>query len=397
MFRPAHLFFLLTLVSATADAEDTVKPISKASDTADTNKPEKRVDDAKSISKTSALTLGAVTTEVDGDLTIVTARLNRSPEWKNLELEEHGTFLQVKLPNTQVPASGEFLDGSGPFLRKLASFQTGAEDGALRLFINQDAAKAKLASAAELLGDRIVITIDHKKLEQLISSADSKPISAETASAQPTSSQTSMTSTSNTITSAPPATDVRRASDLPSQNLHTQLTKGAAVCALLFIALLAVQFFKTRKTRRGAIAKTSDYLEPATMRVLSSIPVGQKQKLTLVQVGGQQLLLGITPESISLLTHIEPRQAHAQFSRALENANPDAEIKLKNPAELNPGTKRQPLTAATVKSRSLAPTKGANINVAIGEDGPVNVRNNTKKDDDITKILRDRLRNLPPG
>lgn len=394
MFRLTTLFFVITLASATAYAEDSTKTNPKNSATSDSNRVEKRPDDLKKSSKSAALTLGAVTTEIDGDLTIVTARLNRSPDWKNLDIEEHGTFLQVKLPNTQVPASGEFLDGSGPFLRKLASFQTGVDDGALRLFINQDAAKAKLASSAELLGDRIVITIDHKRLEQLISPAENKVTPAVV---QPLSSGEQQTALASSQPSTPAQAENMRAPALPSQNLHAQLTKGAAVCALLFIALLCAQFFKSRKARRGVTAKSSDYLEPATMRVLSNISIGQKQKLTLVQVGGQQLLLGVTAESISLLTSIDQRATTTQFSRALENANPDAEIKLKSPAELTPATKRQPLTASTVKARSLGPTKGSSINVAIGEDGPVNVRSNSKKDDDITKILRDRLRNLPPG
>jgi flagellar biosynthetic protein FliO len=394
MFRLTTLFFVITLASATAYAEDSTKTNPKNSDASDSNRVEKRPDDLKNSSKSAALTLGAVTTEIDGDLTIVTARLNRSPDWKNLDIEEHGTFLQVKLPNTQVPASGEFLDGSGPFLRKLASFQTGVDDGALRLFINQDAAKAKLASSAELLGDRIVITIDHKKLEQLISPPENKVTPAVV---QPVSSGEQQTALTSSQPTTPTQTENRRSTALPSQNLHAQLTKGAAVCALLFIALLCAQFFKSRKARRGGAAKSNDYLEPATMRVLSSISIGQKQKLTLVQVGGQQLLLGVTAESINLLTSIDQRGTATQFSRALENANPDAEIKLKSPAELTPAAKRQPLTASTVKARSLGPTKGSSINVAIGEDGPVNVRSNSKKDDDITKILRDRLRNLPPG
>lgn len=396
MFRRAALLFVMTLLATKAYAEDGAKVNPKNSDTADATRLEKRADESKNASRSSALTLGAVTTDVDGDLTIVTARLNRSPDWKNLELEEHGTFLQVKLPNTHVPASGEFLDGSGPFLRKLASFQTGVDDGALRLFINQDAAKAKLASSAELLGDRIVITIDHKKLEQLISSNDSK---IAPAAAQPAVSNNAQATAASPIAAQSNAstTEAKRSTELPSQNLYTQLTKGAAVCAILFIALLCAQFLRARKIRRGGIAKNGDYLEPATMRVLSTIPIGQKQKLTLVQVGGQQLLLGVTSESINLLTQIDSRPSVAQFSKALENANPNAEIKLKNPAELNAPTKRQPLTASTVKPRTLGPTKGSNINVAIGEDGPVNVRGNSKKDDDITKILRDRLRNLPPG
>ena len=394
MFRLTTLFFVLTLASAAAYAEESTKVNPKSSDTNDVNRSDKRPDDLKNSSKSAAITLGAVTTEIDGDLTIVTARLNRSPDWKNLDIEEHGTFLQVRLPNTQVPASGEFLDGSGPFLRKLASFQTGADDGALRLFINQDAAKAKLASSAELLGDRIVITIDHKKLEQLISPTENKVTPAVV---QPVSSGDQQTALVSSQPSTPSQAETKRSTALPSQNLYAQLTKGAAVCALLFIGLLYAQFFKSRKARRGGTAKSGDYLEPATMRVLSSISIGQKQKLTLVQVGGQQLLLGVTVDSINLLTNIDQRATTTQFSRALENANPDAEIKLKSPAELTPATKRQPLTASTVKARSIGPTKGSSINVAIGEDGPVNVRSNSRKDDDITKILRDRLRNLPPG
>jgi flagellar biogenesis protein FliO len=394
MFRLTTLFFVITLASNAAYAEDSIKANPKNSDAIDANRLDQRQDNLKNTSKSAGITLGAVTTEIDGDLTIVTARLNRSPDWKTLDIEEHGTFLQIKLLNTQVPASGEFLDGSGPFLRKLASFQTGADDGALRLFINQDAAKAKLATSAELLGDRIVITIDHKKLEQLISPTENKVIPAVV---PPVSSGEQQPALASSQPSTLSQAENNRSTALPSQNLHAQLAKGAAVCALLFIALLSAQFFKSRKTRRGGIAKSSDYLEPATMRVLSNISIGQKQKLTLVQVGGQQLLLGVTAESISLLTSIDQRAATTQFSRALENANPDAEIKLKSPAELNPATKRQPLTASTVKPRSLGPTKGSSINVAIGEDGPVNVRSNPKKDDDITKILRDRLRNLPPG
>lgn len=396
MFRVVTLFILMTLACTKANGAESTRVHLKNTDTSDTDKTKRRLDDSKSTSKSSALTLGTVTTDIDGDLTIVTARLNSSPDWKSLELEEHGTFLQVKLPNTQVPASGEFLDGSGPFLRKLASFQTSTDDGALRLFVNQDAAKAKLASSAELLGDRIVITIDHKKLEQLISPADSKIAPGVAPATSPDATQATSSAAANTQANTALVTD-KRPSEMPGQNLHAQLTKGAAVCAILFITLLGVQYFKSRRVRRGGLAKSADYLEPATMRVLSSIPVGQKQKLTLIQVGGQQLLLGITSESISLLTHIDSHPSTAQFSRALENANPDAEIKLKNPTELNAPSKRQPLASSTVKARSLGPTKGANINVAIGEDGPVNVRSAQKKDDDITKILRDRLRNLPPG
>jgi len=348
-------------------------------------------------SPSTNISLGTITTDVEGDLTIITARLNRNPEWKNLELEEHGTFLQVKLPNTQIPASGEFLDGNGPFLRKITSFQLGSEDGALRLFVNQDAAKAKLATSAELLGDRVLITIDHKKLEQLIAPA-AKAEPTEAAAAAPTidnaPKKPEATGAKELKNNAPTSADQKN----EESNLHQQLTKGAAVCAVFFIALLAIPALKSRKKRASQSSKHSDYMEPATMKVLSSVSLGQKQKLTLVQVGSQQILLGITPDNINLLTNVETRPHSAMFSRALETANPDAEIKLKNPAEISSSPARRTLTPPTIQGRSLKPGKGSSINIGVGEDGPVELgRGSLKKDEDITKILRDRLRNLPPG
>jgi flagellar biogenesis protein FliO len=354
--------------------------------------------------------LGAITTDVESDLTIVTARLNKAPDWKTIELEEHGTFLQIKLPQTQIPSSGEFFDGNGPYLRKLASFQLPNEDGALRLFINQDASKAKSATTAELLGDRLVITIDHKKLEQLISPASAKIEAASTASNNAANSaaaidvalpQNVVTGTKTTASSVNPNT-VANNKTLNASNgdqLHAQLTKGAGICAILFLTLMGLQLHRVRRRKSKKSALERDYMEPATMRVLSSIAVGQKQKLTLVQVGGQQLLIGVGPESINLITAIEPRPKVTNFANALESANPNAEIRLKAPEQVTPTRPtRKPISASTLPSHPTASIKGNSINVGIGEDGPINMKGqNGNKEADITKILRDRLRNLPPG
>ena len=370
---------------------------------------------AKAIAKPAlkpakVTSLGAITTDVESDLTIVTARLNKAPDWKAIELEEHGTFLQIKLPQTQIPSSGEFFDGNGPFLRKLASFQLPNEDGAIRLFINQDASKAKLATTAELLGDRLVITIDHKKLEQLISPAPAKIDDARAASNNAANSTAAIdvalpqnvvagTKTTESTVNANIADSNKTLSPSNGDQLHAQLTKGAGICAILFLALLGLQLHRVRRRKSKKSAIDSDYMEPATMRVLSSIAVGQKQKLTLVQVGGQQLLIGIGPESINLITSIEQRPKISNFANALESANPNAEIRLKAPEQVTPTRPtRKPLSSSTLPSRPAAAIKGNSINVGIGEDGPINMKGqNGNKEADITKILRDRLRNLPPG
>jgi len=342
--------------------------------------------------------LGLITTEVEGDLTIVTARLNKIPDWKEVVLEEHGTFLQVKLPQTQIPASGEFIDGNGPFLRKLATFQLPDEDGALRLFVNQDAAKAKLATTAELLGDRLVITIDHKKLEQLIAP---QAVKQDTA--------TDIIGKTTVDKSSPAPSDLINAEAKPEKiaptetsgvsNLAPQLTKLAGFCGIMFLALIAAHWARARRIKRSRGSFDRQAVEPVSLKVLSSVNIGPKQRLTLVQVGDQQILLGVSSESINLITTVEPKPRPNSFARQLDAANPNAEIRLKAAEDITtPRPQRRPAIASTTQTRSENTIKGGRINVGVGENGPQNLNSQTSHNEgDITKILRDRLRNLPPG
>jgi len=350
----------------------------------------------KDVSPNPILTLGAVTTEVDGDLTIITARLNKTPEWKLTEIEEHGTFIQIKMPHTLIPSSGEFLDGSGPFLRKIASFQVSDEDGALRLFLNQDAAKAKMATSAELLGDRIIISIDHKKLEQLINPVVTS--AAQNFNISEVSDNTASKVSVSELQNAPAPTTADTTDPLVADgnNLQEKLTQGAILCGVLFLALLGIQLIRSRKFKLKTKHAQKQYVEPVTMRILSSISLGQKQKLTLVQVGKQQILLGLTPDNINLLSTIDSQSSINNFSKALESADSNADVRLKNPMELTHTSGQKRLASHTVNSRTIGPKRGNHINVAVGEDGLVDARS-PKTEDDITKILRDRLRNLPPG
>ncbi len=41
------------------------------------------------------------------------------------------------------------------------------------------------------------------------------------------------------------------------------------------------------------------------MRVIASLPVGYKEKLLVVKVGEQQLLVGVTPQQVNFLYRLE--------------------------------------------------------------------------------------------
>lgn len=62
----------------------------------------------------------------------------------------------------------------------------------------------------------------------------------------------------------------------------------------LIVALIVLLGFVAKKITPLTTAGTS-----AGMKVVSSLPLGMKEKLVLVQVGEQQVLLGVTPTTIS--------------------------------------------------------------------------------------------------
>lgn len=87
---------------------------------------------------------------------------------------------------------------------------------------------------------------------------------------------------------------------------------GGAIIALLAVLALIVGLAWLLKRLPGAGLRSSDQL-----RVVSSLAVGQRERLLVVQVGPQQLLLGVTAQGISTLHTLaeplpEPAPAAAQ-------------------------------------------------------------------------------------
>lgn len=64
--------------------------------------------------------------------------------------------------------------------------------------------------------------------------------------------------------------------------------------AAITIILAAVVFFFLR--RQHLVHSSGD-----GMRILQQLPVGQRERLVLVEFSGQRLLLGVTPHHIGLL------------------------------------------------------------------------------------------------
>lgn len=82
------------------------------------------------------------------------------------------------------------------------------------------------------------------------------------------------------------------------------------VLGLLGVSLYALKHYMNR-TGKGQASKVS-----APVKVLSTFFLGQKKNLTVVEVAGEVLVLGVTPASVTFLTKLEKKEAVEELKKA---------------------------------------------------------------------------------
>lgn len=87
----------------------------------------------------------------------------------------------------------------------------------------------------------------------------------------------------------------------------------AFVLGLIGVSLYALRYWMRKGGRAGAAKRR------APVRVLTTTFLGNKKNLSIVEVTGEILVLGITPTSITFLTKIEDPAAVEEL-RAIKNA-----------------------------------------------------------------------------
>lgn len=415
--------------------------------------------DGKQIAASSSgqITVGDIDGESDPKMSVVNIRLDRQPSFSQVgEIQDHGSFLQLVIPNAIVPEPGKFYDGNNPYLPKIAVFQINPNDAAVRFFTSSDAAAIRKSAQAEILGNRIVLTLDHSKLagppkanSEHTATLVGPPAPEELRPKPSVSAQQIVESTLVNRDIAEPATQLKspqQTAALGSLNLRDKLVQVALFIGVMILGLLATVFLKPLLRRR---AKLKDDYEPAiSMKTLASLPLAPRQKVSLIQVGDEKILIGVTPDAVTFLTSIQkssPRNIAPSFARSLqENAVPAVELhrtpvlknlpgndeaSLRATAESSPAARsanpiRQPVIEQSAETRtnrgstrledgrppvqkSKKPViqKSGRINVAIGEDGvknlaPAQTKNyddsedGTQAIDDVTRLIREKLKSL---
>ena len=395
----------------------------------------------------SLMTLGYIDGEVEGNLTTMTIRLDKEPNWNHLsEIQDHGSFLQLVLPGTLVPEPGKFFDGGNKIIPKIAAFQITPSDAGIRLFVNKNAAKVKQAMMAETLGSRIVLTIDNALLTGLMSETELRaeivgPPAPPALTAEQVIAKTE-------VKHDEPAPSERLKADLNPKvigsatsnfDFREKLTQVALFSAVMLIMLLVSRFFKPLLKRRAANTGDFNPEPPLTIKTLASLNLASRQKVSLLQVGSEKFLIGITPENVSFLTTIGASQntgptakaigvmqtrgtqatitgATQDFSTVLANSEDTIAMQTtpqpRRPLPPTPVVKSpavEPLPTARTTAKPKAPVANR-INIAIDEEGIKNVVQNRQPVksassandnpagqaaiDDVTRMIREKLKTL---
>ncbi|PSW07589.1 flagellar biosynthetic protein FliO [Photobacterium lipolyticum] len=83
----------------------------------------------------------------------------------------------------------------------------------------------------------------------------------------------------------------------PASEINVATTLASLMLVVLLILFLA---WLVRRMKLPGIQGAD-----SSLKVLKQLPIGQRERIVLLQVGNEQLLVGVTQHNISLLTKLE--------------------------------------------------------------------------------------------
>jgi flagellar protein FliO/FliZ len=108
-------------------------------------------------------------------------------------------------------------------------------------------------------------------------------------------------------------------SPLPGNDVATVARSLLAV--LVVLGLIALCAWLVRRGALGSLGRKG----PSALRIETALPLGDRRSLVLVSVEGRRLLLGLTPQQVTLVTELSTGETPAPprapaFSDALAKA-----------------------------------------------------------------------------
>jgi flagellar protein FliO/FliZ len=356
--------------------------------------------------------MGPIDGESDQKSSIITVRYDSKPGFPKPKVEAMGSFIQVTLPNTMVPKPGQFVEANSPYIRKFAAFQLDEQTAGLRLFVTKEAAHLVGAVTTDILENRVVVMLDHAEAEkQLLAHFDGVPVTGG-----PTAEEVVQKTEVRSDVPDPAKTQVA-ARNVPAKAQTAANPDAAAtpswsdglqekmVMVTIFMAVMLALMIGMKSWRRVMTKMPGAPVQDYSLKTLATHAVGPKQKLTVIQVGQEQILLGVSPDNINFLTSLknpndaQPRVAIDPALFQKQALPKEAPVRRSGPVldDVPPRPAARPRSTP----RSELPEPGSAISYGINDQGIKNMKPSSRQQeepssvDDVTRMIRKKLRDLP--
>ena len=278
------------------------------------------------------------------------------------------------LPNVSVEQPGTFYDAK-VYIFKIAPFQLNNNDAAIRFFVKESKLHIEKALKVEIDKNTIIIDLDHAKLLNKSDLADtSMPSAAEVIS---------KTKVRNNISNPVPVDkslqsrqkEESRISSDKTLNLKKYLNIVAGFTAIIMFFFLGYSVYKNRS---GDVSDLVDITKDS-IKTLATYPISPKQQLKLVEVAGEKILLGVSGDSISYLKTVDETQQHNSIN-VVENK--PLKIDTSPKSELQLSARSRP---AASKAKKSYPISSGVENGSNGE-GNIAMKMLSKQDKDYSDV-----------
>ncbi len=339
-----------------------------------------------------------MTTESDEESSLITLKVKGKEVDKISSFEVHSTFVQLVIPQSTSPEIGKFIDGNSPFFRKVALFKIDGNTIGLRMFPTQDPKTLLNSLTSQVLKGRILIYLDHKTVPPPLTGVPDvedvvKKVKVRNDISDPAKQLVRAKNDSNKTKTE--TTDFQN-SPMIDATIKDKLIYITVFLAILLVGFVSLLLFRRVASRTGVMPSLDSKI---TMKTLATYPISPKQKLTLIEVGKQKLLLGVSPENINYLTEINKENnatslpyQHAQpihnptLPQTNQNYKESTKIESIKAKTLNPEKKPNPYTKLNKSDMDSHVKDNRSTKEVVGDQ---------KSIEDVTNLIRRKLKNLP--
>lgn len=259
-----------------------------------------------------SLTLENVTGESTDQSSIIQLAFNAKIDDANkVDIEDHGSFLQIAISGITVLDPGTFYDGNSPYIRKIAAFQIDEAKVGVRLFVTKDANLIKPAVSFDRLGKQLAIHLDHSLIRKSHTPAPVPGVPSAEEVIENTKIRKDIpdpAAITHSKSEQLPVDDSQKSPSFFSSLVSADGPLDAKFDAVaIFSAVILLIYLTGWALKRHHLRKPSSsmQIEPLQMKTLSTYAIAPKQSLKLIEIGPKKVLLSVTPDGINYLTSIE--------------------------------------------------------------------------------------------